>query len=255
MNIFHCRVVRTQTVGEKIFVLRFISPQIAASIKPGQFLNIKVGDGCDPLLRRPFSVYRTDGDDVEIVYSVIGRGTAVLAQKKEGDDLDVLGPLGKPFTIEDSSYETAVLVAGGLGIAPLPILTAGLKRAGKNIATFVGARSRDSLVLDHLNGVLASTDDGTQGFRGTVVDLLRDRFAASRFVKPKLFGCGPTAMLRGLAAFARENGVLCEVSLEGAMACGFGICQGCPVELVDGPQRYALMCKDGPTFDVRRITI
>lgn len=255
MNIFHCRVVRTQTVGEKIFVLRFISPQIAASIKPGQFLNIKVGDGCDPLLRRPFSVYRTDGDAVEIVYSVIGHGTAVLAQKKEGDDLDVLGPLGKPFTIEDSPYETAVLVAGGLGIAPLPILTTGLERAGKKIATFVGARSKKALVLDHLEGVRVSTDDGTQGFRGTVVDLLRDTFGSSRFVKPKLFGCGPTAMLRSLAAFARESGVPCEVSLEGAMACGFGICQGCPVELVDGAHRYALMCKDGPTFDIRRIKI
>lgn len=255
MNIFHCRVIRTHLVGDKIFVLRFHSPHIASSITPGQFLNIKVGDGCDPLLRRPFSVYRVDGDEVEIIYSVIGRGTVALSRKKEGDDLDVLGPLGKPFTVDDAAFETAVLVAGGLGIAPLPILTGSLRREGKKIATFVGARSAGALVLDHLEAIRVSTDDGSKGFHGTVVDLLRERFAREEFVKPKLFGCGPTAMLGSLAAFSREREIPCEVSLEGAMACGFGICQGCPVELVNGPQRYALMCKDGPTFDVRRIRI
>ncbi len=255
MNVFHCRVVRSQIVGQKILSLRFHAPEISSAIRPGQFLNIKVGNGSDPLLRRPFSVYRADGDDVEIIYSVIGRGTAQLAMKKEGDDLDVLGPLGVPFNVRDEAYDTALLVAGGLGIAPLPILTDALLREGKLIATFVGARSGDSLVLNHLQDVRVATDDGSRGHHGTVVDLLRDTLLLSSFRRPKIFACGPTAMLRNLAEFARDRDLLCEVSLEGSMACGFGICQGCPVELVDGPQRYALMCKDGPTFDIRRIRI
>ncbi len=255
MNVFHCSVVRSQTVGQKILSLRFHAPEIASTVRAGQFLNIKVGDGCEPLLRRPFSVYRTDGDDVEIIYSVIGRGTAQLSLKRPGDDLDVLGPLGVPFKVRDDAYETALLVAGGLGIAPLPILTRSILDEGKAVASFVGARCEDALVVDHLQNVRVATDDGSKGIHGTVVDLLRTVLDGERFERPKIFACGPTAMLRSLAALARERDILCEVSLEGVMACGFGICQGCPVELLEGPQRYALMCKDGPTFDIRRIKI
>ena len=250
-----CRVIHTRAVGENIFLLRFSSPALSSGIKPGQFLNIRVSEGTDPLLRRPFSVYRVDGDDLEIIFSVIGRGTNALSQKRENDILDILGPLGTPYTVASDSYVQALLVAGGLGVAPLPILTRALQRAQKKIATFVGARSRSALVTDHLENVQVATDDGSQGFRGTVVDLLRSDLSRGTYTRPKIFACGPTAMLRAVADAAREFDVPCEVSLEGAMACGFGICQGCPVELTDGPQRYALMCKDGPVFDTRRIKI
>jgi dihydroorotate dehydrogenase electron transfer subunit len=98
-----------------------------------------------------------------------------------------------------------------------------------------------------------ATDDGSEGFRGTVVELLEHTLQAGTPAGPKIFGCGPTAMLRALAGCARERDIPCEVSLEGPMACGIGICQGCPVELAEGENKYALMCTDGPTFDIRRI--
>ncbi|HTY01119.1 MAG TPA: dihydroorotate dehydrogenase electron transfer subunit [Bacteroidota bacterium] len=255
MNVFSCRVVRSRPVADSIFVLRFRSPEIAATIRAGQFLNIRVGEGSEPLLRRPFSVYRVEGEELEIVFSVIGRGTTELAKKREGDLMDVLGPLGVPFVVSDRSYDTALLVAGGLGIAPLPILTRDLLKERKSIRTFVGARSKKHLVTDYLQDVHVATDDGSMGFHGTVVDMLRDNLARAQFARPKIFACGPTAMLRSLAEVARARNIACEVSLEGSMACGFGICQGCPVELTEGPTRYALMCKDGPTFDIRRIKI
>jgi dihydroorotate dehydrogenase electron transfer subunit len=255
MTLSRCRVVSNSTAGADISVVRFSSPELASTIQPGQFLNIRVSDGTDPLLRRPFSAYRVEHDEIEIIFSVIGRGTRLLAGKRAGDALDVLGPLGVPFAVAGREFDRALLVAGGLGVAPLPILTQALRREGKQISTFLGARTRAGLVTNHLDNIKLATDDGSEGFHGTIVDLLRKTLKGAGVPRAKMFACGPSAMLRGVAAVAKEFDVPCEVSLEGNMACGFGICQGCPVELTDGPSRYALMCKDGPVFDVRRIML
>jgi len=255
MNVFSCRVVRTRTVTDSIFVLRFRSSELASTIRAGQFLNIRVQEGSEPLLRRPFSVYRVEGEELEIIYSVIGRGTSELAQKREGDLLDVLGPLGVPFTVGEESYDTALLVAGGLGIAPLPILTRDILKERRSIRTFVGARSKAYLVTDYLQDVHVATDDGSMGFHGTVVDMLKDNLARAQFVRPKIFACGPTPMLRAVASLARTLGIPCEVSLEGPMGCGVGICQGCPVERAGEERAYALMCKEGPVFDISTISL
>jgi dihydroorotate dehydrogenase electron transfer subunit len=183
------------------------------------------------------------------------KGTAVLARSARGDTLDVLGPLGVPYHLEDKNFETGVLIAGGLGIAPMPLATRALRAAGKKILTILGGRTSEQIVQDHLENVHISTDDGSRGFHGTVVDLAENLLAGLSPARPKLFACGPTAMLRAVAALAIRKNLPCEVSLEGAMACGIGICQGCPVELVGAEKKYALMCKDGPTFDVRSIRL
>lgn len=241
--------------GENIFVIRFLAPEIAASIRAGQFLNIKVAEDYDPLLRRPFSAYRTDEGHVEVIFNVVGKGTTLLRKKRTGDFLDVLGPLGTPFSLDDPSFTTGVLVGGGLGVAPLPIATAGLKAEGKQVLTLLGGRNARQVVQEHLDHPLLATDDGSLGFRGTVVDLLRAELSRRSVPAPKIFACGPTPMLRAVAEFARTNRIPCEVSLEGPMACGIGICQGCPVELTGDEGKYALMCKDGPVFDIERIRI
>jgi len=250
-----CPITNVIDVAAGIHVLTFQSPEMSKTILPGQFLNIKIDDGAEPLLRRPFSVYRRDQNAVQLIFNVIGKGTAALSRKRAGDTLDVLGPLGVPFSVDRDDFETAVLVGGGLGVAPLPITADALRHRGKRVITFLGSRALRSIVSDYLENVSIATDDGSGGHHGTVVDLLEQTFLANRPERPRIFGCGPTPMLRALAAFAIREDIPCEVSLEGPMGCGFGICQGCPVELVGEQKKYALMCKDGPTFDVRTIRI
>ena len=257
MSMAHhlCPIESVRTVADNTCLLGFRSAGIARTVMPGQFVNLRTGDGDFPMLRRPFSVYRTDREIVEIIFNIVGRGTRVLSRKNPGEMLDVLGPLGVPFTVNDPQVTQAILVAGGLGVAPLPLLTAALRSNGKNVTTYLGARTKSQLVETHLENLRVATDDGSKGMRGTVVDLLRKDLKHQKTNSAKIFCCGPTAMLRGVAAFAGEAGIACEASLEGQMGCGFGICQGCPVELEDAERKYALMCKDGPVFDVRRIRI
>ncbi len=255
MSVYEIRatVETVREVAENIFVLRCHAPQISRTVRAGQFVNIRVADGTDPLLRRPFSVYRSDGEAIELLFNIVGRGTLCLRGKAPGSTLDVIGPLGVPFSLTEGDFSTGVLIGGGLGVAPLPISTATLRAAGKNVVTYLGARSSSHLVTEHLADVHIATDDGSTGFHGTVVDLARRDFADHPWAAPRLFACGPTPMLRAVAQFAVTAGLACEVSLEGPMGCGIGICQGCPVELVGEEKHYALMCKDGPTFDVRKV--
>jgi dihydroorotate dehydrogenase electron transfer subunit len=255
MIIEMCPVTSVRTSAKDVFVLGFRSPSIASSIQPGQFVNIRVGEGTEPLLRRPFSAYRIEGDRVEIIFNIVGRGTAAMSTMQAGDRLDVLGPLGVPFGITGSDYDTGILIGGGLGIAPLPLLTKSLRRANKNVLTFVGGRTASLLLTEYLENPATATDDGSSGFRGTVVDLVRKTLSRGKISRPKLFACGPTPMLKAVAKFTREANLSCEVSLEGPMGCGIGICQGCPVELSGEETKYALMCKDGPTFDIRSIKL
>jgi dihydroorotate dehydrogenase electron transfer subunit len=249
-----CPITSNDIVGPSIHIVSFESPPIASSVQPGQFVNVRVSESSVPLLRRPFSVYRVERDDVSIIFNVVGLGTRSLSQKRIGEQLDVIGPLGRPFSIDDD-YSTALLVAGGLGVAPLPLLTRELKRCQQKFVTYCGAQTAEQLVEQHLENLHVATDDGTKGFHGTVIDLLRSHLESEQCDSPKIFGCGPTAMLRSLTRLANEFSISCEVSLESAMACGIGICQGCPVERRNGEKKYALVCADGPVFDTRTIRI
>ncbi len=241
-------------VADGLYVLRFCSDRIARSTQPGQFLNIRVADGFMPLLRRPFSVSRVYGSNVEILFNIVGIGTKLLSEKRPGDELDVLGPLGNPFGV-DGEFETALIVAGGLGVAPFPLLTDWLLREEKSVVTFVGARSAYHLYRIHLKNPHYATDDGSAGYRGTVVQALEQFVDSHSMSKPKIFGCGPTNMLKALSSFAGKSRIPCEISLEGDMACGIGLCQGCPVERVHGEKKYALVCKEGPTFHHQEIVL
>ena len=237
----------------KIFLLKILSPEISNSIKPGQFLNVLVTNSYYPLLRRPFSVCDVEDDCFYLMFNIFGEGTKLLSGKRPGDLIDVLGPLGNGFNLEDD-YETAVLVAGGLGAAPFPYLVRKIQDK-KNIVSFIGGRTQQDVIMYGMKNVHISTDDGSLGFKGTVVDLLKDQIELIKTSKVKMFGCGPTAMLRSLQKFCIENNLNCEVSTECAMACGFGICQGCPVEGVNSPDKYLLVCKNGPVFNVKDIVL
>jgi dihydroorotate dehydrogenase electron transfer subunit len=247
-------VISNSAVAPSIHVLKFLSPGIAPNVSAGQFVNIRVNDSTQPLLRRPFSVYRVDGECIEVIFNVVGTGTSILSRKQAGDVVDILGPLGRGYSFDDG-FDTALLVAGGLGVAPLPILTSRLSRAGRPVLTFLGARTVDQIVSAHLENVHRSTDDGSAGYHGTVVDHLRSFLLSEKCRKPKMFACGPNGMLRNLSLLALDLGIPCEVSLESAMACGIGICQGCVVEHTGGGKKYSLTCTEGPVYNSLAVRI
>jgi len=247
-------VEKTIELENNIHLLKILSPQIASTIKPGQFLNIRVSETYYPLLRRPFSVCDVLGDHIFIMFNVLGEGTKILAHKHKGETIDVLGPLGNGFKTDDE-YDTAVIVAGGLGSAPFPYLTRKLKRHKKNIISFVGGKTESDVITYGMNNIFISTDDGSLGFKGTVVELLNRNINLFEQKKIKIFSCGPNAMLRALKEFCIKNNFECEASTECAMACGFGICQGCPIESTHNHEKYLLVCKDGPVFNVKDVVI
>lgn len=249
-------VVHTRSqVASNVHTLSFRSERIAHSVRPGQFLNIKPDASYDPLLRRAYSVHRVREDTIEIIFNVVGKGSAILACKAPGDSLDVLGPLGAPFNTE-GSFSRAILVSGGVGIAPMPILGEHLVSRGVDVVTIHGARSRNLIADDdRLVNPLFATDDGSKGFHGTVVEALDTYITKTSPRDLRLFACGPNRMLAAVGTYADTRGLALEVSLECQMACGIGICQGCPVEMRSGDRRYSLVCTHGPNYNINDIVL
>lgn len=262
-------VTRRRELAPGLVTLRFHNPRVARETNAGQFVNVlpKAGFG-DPMLRRPFSVYSIDGDEAEIIVQAHGRGTGILADTREGEMLDVLGPLGRPWMYNSRNYTTAVLLIGGVGVASMPLLTRALELDEIPIQTFYGARTHSLIARDHLTNMHIATDDGSEGFHGSNVELLRmylnpllkKEGAGGGIESPKIFACGPTGMMRAAQSLAAEFGIPCEISLETEMACGIGICQGCPVlneESIfsQSGRKFRLVCTDGPSFNAEEIVI
>ena len=240
-------------INKQIFLLKIYSPKIASIIKPGQFLNIRVSESVYPLLRRPFSVCDVDGEHIYILFNIMGQGTNILAHKPKGSEIDILGPLGNGFNLT-GNFDNAVIVAGGLGAAPFPFFTRELK-GKKELLSFIGGRTKNDVITYKLQNVNEASEDGSVGFRGNVVQLLEENITTLKSKKIKIFACGPTAMLKSLKDFCLKNDFECEVSTECVMACGFGICQGCPIESTEDTDKYLLVCKDGPVFNIRDVVI
>ena len=253
MFIINSPVQEIIKFNHHIYLLKVFSPELCSIIKPGQFLNIRVTERFYPLLRRPFSVCDVEGDYLYLIFNIMGEGTNILAHKQIGTDLDILGPLGHGFNLE-GDYETAIIVAGGLGAAPFPFITRMLD-GNKKILSFIGGRTKDDVITYNLKNVKEASDDGSRGFKGNVVQLLEKNLEQLKSQKIKIFGCGPTAMLRVLKEFCIKYNFESEVSTECAMACGFGICQGCPIESTKESDQYLLVCKDGPVFNIRDVVI
>ncbi|MGA7159509.1 MAG: dihydroorotate dehydrogenase electron transfer subunit [Bacteroidota bacterium] len=249
----HAPIRTVKEIGLNIFQLSFLSSSISLSALPGQFVNVKVEDSAVPLLRRPFSIFSVERETVSIIFNVIGLGTKLLSQKKPGETLDVLGPLGKGvFPDNDKAVKTALLVAGGLGVAAFPFLNSRLRKT-KTVVSFLGARTSSNVVRIGLDNIHIATDDGSEGLHGTVVDLLKNFLNEHPIDGPRIYTCGPTAMMREVAKVSREKNIPCSVALECEMACGIGLCQGCPVETVNHEKKYRLVCKDGPVFEASEI--
>jgi len=238
---------------DHIYLLKIKSPEIAEKIKPGQFVNIKVCNSSTPLLRRPFSICDVEDSSIFIMFNIHGEGTKILAQKREGECLDVLGPLGNGF-LSDDDFTTAIIVAGGMGVAPFPFFTKQIK-SKKEIFSFIGGRSDKDIIKYGLKNPIIATEDGSEGIKGNVIDLLKENESLFKDKKIRFFGCGPTPMLRALKYYCIHSNFECEVSTECAMACGFGICQGCPIESTSISDSYLLVCKDGPVFNIKDVVL
>jgi len=227
--------------------------------EPGQFVMLSPGPRTrvprtDPLLPRPMAVYRTlgDGDEIEILYKISGRGTALLAGAGSGDRVGVVGPLGRGFA-PPAEGEHALLVGGGTGTASLLGQAAAVASCGQ-ATVLLGARTAGDLLglaeFRALNvGLELATEDGSAGHHGFITEPLAKALAADPGAV--VYACGPTPMMRAAAELAREHDARCVVSLENPMACGFGVCLGCAAPLVGGG--FGLVCRDGPVFDASTV--
>lgn len=238
-------------VKPQIHKITLITPETARITEPGQFVNVRVSETHYPLLRRPFSICDASGETITLLFNLYGEGTRMLAHLKPGDSVNLIGPLGNGFK-SDKNIKIHIFVAGGMGVAPFPLLR---KRVEGDVHTFIGGRSsREIIELDLPNREIA-TEDGSLGFKGNVVELLERKLGGKELRDVMFYGCGPTAMLRSLKEFCLKHKFPCQVSTECAMACGFGICQGCPIESSAEPGNYKLVCKDGPVFNIEDIIL
>lgn len=234
------------------------APAVGTDARPGQFVMIKVSDATAPLLRRPLGIHDADERGFELFFKVAGRGTEILSRKKPGDRIDVLGPLGRGFSIAAAAAgRTAYLVGGGRGIAPLFFLARALVRAGVRPVVFYGGRTladipiRERFEREGID-LRASTDDGSFGFAGFVTALVDRDLASSR--PDRLYACGPDPMMKALAAIAARHGVPAEFSLESVMGCGIGACWGCVHRIKnEHGDGWVKICEEGPVFPGERI--
>lgn len=269
-------------IEQNYFKLTLEIPPNATLPSPGQFYNIRCSDSKNPLLRRPFSMHRIVTEkrsaSLEILYRVRGKGTGWLVSRKKGDVLDCIGPFGNGFVLT-SEASNVFLIARGIGIAPLYPLGLAFKHHYSDIRLHIilSARFRERIFYeDELNKIgelYICTDDGSQGFHGTAPDLLLHLIEKRRLPESiSLYACGPDTMLKDLSRIAKRFSMQGQVALEAHMACGFGACLSCSIplrpELIkkthgwekpalqwseDGETVYALICKDGPIFDIQEV--
>ncbi|RJQ54144.1 MAG: dihydroorotate dehydrogenase electron transfer subunit [Actinobacteria bacterium] len=247
------QVLSVKNLGPDVFIVRLFSPEIAREALPGQFVHVRCGSDRDYILRRPFSIHRAASDSAfELMIKKVGKGTKYLAGVTPQSHLDLLGPLGTPFAV-DSATKKALLVAGGLGVAPMMFLAETLVRSRARVYTVLGARTKDELYYYMEfkrmgRDVYMATDDGSQGHRGPASDLVPR--AIEDCDPDVVYACGPTGMLRSVADFAATYSIPCQVSMEAYMACGIGACLSCSCQTQDGPAR---VCLEGPVFDATKV--
>ena len=261
-------VVSNKRIKSIYYLLGIDCPRIADPIKPGQFVMLKVSDDCSPLLRRPFSVYKSYSVShpekgkrgyLFILYKEVGKGTRRMTALKKGQRVDLIGPLGNGFTLPPlPSSGNNILIGGGMGIVSLYPLVEAFR--GRQFFVFIGGKTEhDILCVDDFekfnSNVFVATEDGSLGFQGTVVDLfLSQRKRFRRNEKYYLYACGPVAMLKALAGAVRIENFISQASLEARMGCGFGACWGCVVRTKHPETPYQRVCEDGPVFRLEDIT-
>ena len=257
MTQFNASVIENRKVADGYQLLCHTWPESVTPPVPGQFVTIRSGDSTDPLLRRPFAVSSFSHGTGSLVYQIRGKSTRALAACREGDTLDVLGPLGNCFPEPDKSRRP-LLVAGGIGFGPVYFFARNLIDRGLSPMAIVGARTAGLIPdvqyptgSDGVRIFSFATDDGSRGLCGTALDAVRGQ-CGTKPENYEIFACGPEPMLRALADFASSTNVPCWISMEQTMGCAVGACMGCVIR-IKGPNPYARVCTEGPVFSAGEI--
>jgi dihydroorotate dehydrogenase electron transfer subunit len=255
MRVLDARIIETAELYPNNWILWLAAAEASRAAQVGQFVMVLCGEELDPLLPRALSIHRlrdgAEGPEFALLFTVTGRGTAWLARRRPGDDVRLFGPLGHGYSVR-AGARNLLLVAGGIGIAPLVWFADERIGRGDNVTLLLGARTADQLypaaLLPPEVEVVACTDDGTAGHQALVSELLPEYLLWA----DQVFACGPTPMFRALANELRRSSWRKPVQalLEERMACGTGICYSCAVETRRG---IRLVCKDGPCFELRDV--
>ena len=252
MIIDKFEIIENIKIAKGIWKMVFKSAEIAKRyLGAGQFILLLSNDSWEHPIRRPMSISDVSDDKISIVYKVFGSVTKELSQLKSKDYIDVLGPAGNTFNVE---YETfyPILIGGGIGLSPILNLSKRLTQEGIGFISIIGAKTSNEHFLQHNpnNNVFLSTDDGTEGITGTVIDVLDD--VIKQIKNPKIFACGPVQMLFSIQTILGEKSIPAQFSVESYMACGVGICQGCVISKKQNKEYY-LVCKNGPVFEANEV--
>lgn len=251
-----CLIVRNTEIASGIYEMVVRGELVQNMHEPGQFVHVKVSNELTPLLRRPLSIAKIDSEKSEftLIYRKQGKGTAILATRKAGDLLDVLGPLGHGFPVSETrSGQTALLVGGGIGVPPLYELSSRLVNAGVNVIHVLGFQTANLVFYEqqfqHLGPTLIATDDGSYGEKGYVTDLIHRHQLKFDIA----YACGPIPMLKSLKISCSTSKMF--ISLEERMGCGIGACYSCVCKSSHPSHSYKKVCSDGPVFAAEEVNL
>ncbi len=246
------KILANKPLSRHLHELSLELPQISAKAKPGQFVMIKAAAEQDPFLKRPMGINliaATNGQ-IRLIYQIHGHGTQILSRQQVGQSLEVLGPLGNGWQINNQANHV-LLVAGGSGAAPILPLAIALNRQNITCDILLGAQTADHLMcvsdFEDVAYLRIATNDGSVGEKGKVINLLSDQP-----LYDQVYTCGPKPLMQHVALWAAKHNIPCQVSLEEHMGCGFGVCMGCvcPTKAADDQaMRYKRVCCEGPVFD------
>ena len=246
------QIISQKEIATDIFSMIISAKEIAAEARPGQFVDLYSADG-SKLLPRPISICEIDKEQgtIRIVYRIAGKGTKEFSQLKAGDSITVLGPLGNGYTLKNKK---AILIGGGIGIPPMLELA---KQLDCEKSVVLGYREEAFLAdeFEKYASVYMSSDSGAIGVKGTVMDAISEYGIEGDII----YACGPTPMLRAIAAYAKEKGIEAQISLEERMACGVGACLACVCQSKDVDDHSMVhnkhVCKDGPVFEAQEVEL
>lgn len=249
-----CNIIANDHIGKSYFFMKIRAEYISSHAQAGNFVMIAASSTTEPLLKRPFGIFKVEPPHIWLYYEIVGKGTQLMSGLKPGDRVRVIGPLGNSFP--PAAGKNILMVAGGRGIAPVYYAIDSYTASGDNeVYLIYGARSKDDLNLQDEIGKLPLkktflyTDDGSAGTRGFVTSDILD--IIEKYKIDMTISCGPDAMFEGLNRVIGGKGQENYASLEAHMGCGFGICYSCVVKNTSGD--YKKVCSDGPVFKLEEI--